>query len=158
MAIFIREVTERMAAQSEALRLNAELEERVKQRTAQLVIANKELEAFSYSIAHDLRAPLSSIDGFSKMLGQAAGSDLVEPARHYLSRIRVGVRQMSELTDDLLSLAHLSRASLLSEAVDLAALARAPVASAAGARPNEPPTPRSRLPCRCEATPGCCRR
>jgi PAS domain S-box-containing protein len=111
------------------LRLNAELEERVKQRTAQLEVANKELEAFSYSIAHDLRAPLGSIDGFSKMLEQAAGSDLVEPARHYLRRIRAGVRQMGELTDGLLSLANLSRAELLGETVDLAALARAAVAS-----------------------------
>jgi signal transduction histidine kinase len=109
--------------------LNAELELRVKQRTAQLEIANKELEAFSYSIAHDLRAPLSSIDGFSKMLEQAAGSGLAEPARRYLSRIRAGVRQMGELTDGLLSLANLSRVSLLSEPVDLAALARAAVAS-----------------------------
>jgi len=111
------------------LRLNAELEERVKQRTAQLELANKELEAFSYSIAHDLRAPLSSIYGFSKMLEQAAGGDLPEPARHYLSRIQAGVRQMGELTDGLLSLANLSRAELLGETVDLAALARAAVAS-----------------------------
>jgi PAS domain S-box-containing protein len=129
LAVFVRDVTERMAAQSEILRLNAELEERVKQRTAQLEVANKELEAFSYSIAHDLRAPLSSIDGFSQMLEQAAGKDLGERCRHYLSRIRVGVKQMGDLTDGLLSLANLSRTSLRSEPVDLAMLARAAMAS-----------------------------
>ncbi|HXD39450.1 MAG TPA: PAS domain S-box protein [Ramlibacter sp.] len=109
------------------LRLNAELEARVKDRTAQLELANKELQAFSYSIAHDLRAPLSSIDGFSKMLEQAAGSDLPQPAGHYLSRIRAGVRQMGELTDGLLALASLSRGELHGEVVDLAVLARAAV-------------------------------
>jgi hypothetical protein len=127
LAIVIRDVTERMAAQREVLRLNAELEERVRQRTAQLEAANKELEAFSYSIAHDLRAPLSSIDGFSQMLETASGNGLPERCRHYLNRIRVGVRQMGELTDGLLSLASLSRASLRSETVDLAALAHAAV-------------------------------
>ena len=129
LAIYAKDVTERIAAQQEILRLNAELEERVKQRTAQLQAANKELEAFSYSIAHDLRAPLSSIDGFSLMLEQTAGKDLAERARHYLSRIRVGVKQMGELTDGLLSLTNLSRASLRSEVVDLAVLARTALAS-----------------------------
>lgn len=129
LAIYARDVTERIAARREILHLNAELEERVKQRTAQLEEANKELEAFSYSIAHDLRAPLSSIDGFSLMLEQTAGQDLAERSRHYLSRIRAGVRQMGELTDGLLSLTNLSRASLRSEAVDLAALARAAIGS-----------------------------
>ena len=129
LAIYAKDVTERIAAQQEILRLNAELEERVKQRTAQLQAANKELEAFSYSIAHDLRAPLSSIDGFSLMLEQTAGKDLAERCQHYLSRIRAGVKQMGELTDGLLSLTNLSRASLRGEEVDLAALARAAVAS-----------------------------
>jgi PAS domain S-box-containing protein len=135
LAIYVKDVTERVAAQQEILRLNAELEERVKQRTAQLQAANQELEAFSYSIAHDLRAPLSSIDGFSLMLEQTAGKDLAERCRHYLSRIRVGVKQMGELTDGLLALANLSRASLRNEDVDLAALARA---AAAGCRERSP--------------------
>jgi PAS domain S-box-containing protein len=129
LAVYIKDVTERVTQQREILRLNAELEERVKQRTAQLEAANKELEAFSYSIAHDLRAPLGSIDGFSQMLEQAAGQGLGDRARHYLSRIRAGVRQMGELTDGLLALANLSRTSLRDETVDLAALARAAAAS-----------------------------
>lgn len=129
LAVYVKDVTERIAHQREILRLNAELEGRVRQRTAQLEAANKELEAFAYSIAHDLRAPLSSIDGFSQMLESSTGDKLVERGRHYLSRIRAGVRQMGELTDGLLSLANLSRESLLHEDVDLAAIARAEVAS-----------------------------
>jgi PAS domain S-box-containing protein len=136
LAVFIRDVTDRMAAQREILRLNAELEERVKRRTAQLEVANKELEAFSYSIAHDLRAPLGSIDGFSQALEQAAGDALAQRCRHYLSRIRVGVRQMGDLTDGLLALANLSRASILREPVDLAVMARAAVASCREAAPE----------------------
>jgi PAS domain S-box-containing protein len=125
LAIYAKNVTGRVAAQREILRLNAQLEERVAQRTAQLETANRELEAFSYSIAHDLRAPLGSIDGFSLMLEQDAGSELPARCRHYLNRIRAGVRQMGELTDGLLALANLSRTSLRAESVDLAALARA---------------------------------
>ena len=104
--------------------LNTELEDRVRRRTAQLEAANKELEAFSYSVAHDLRSPLNSIDGFSHLLQKAVSADSAERATHYLSRIRAGVRQMGELTDGLLSLAHLSRTSLKTEPVDLSAMAR----------------------------------
>jgi len=129
LAIDVKDVTERVIAGREIMRLNAELEERVVQRTAQLEAANKELEAFSYSIAHDLRSPLSSIDGFSQILEETAGTGLADRSRHYLSRIRAGVRQMGELTDGLLSLANLSRTSLRCETVDLATLARAAVAA-----------------------------
>jgi light-regulated signal transduction histidine kinase (bacteriophytochrome) len=105
--------------------LNAELEERVRLRTAQLEAANAELEAFSYSIAHDLRSPLTSIDGFSHVLGELAAESIGDQGRHYLERIRAGVRQMSDLTDAMLSLARLSRVNLKWERVDLAAIARA---------------------------------
>jgi PAS domain S-box-containing protein len=135
LAIDVKDVTDRVEAHEEVLRLNSELEQRVKERTAQLEAANKELEAFSYSIAHDLRAPLSSIDGFSQMLEQAAGQQLGGRCRHYLNRIRAGVRQMGELTDGLLSLASLSRASLRNEPVDLAVLARAAIAACSEAAP-----------------------
>ncbi|RZJ16292.1 MAG: PAS domain S-box protein, partial [Haliea sp.] len=124
LAVYVRDVTERVNAQREILRLNAELEGRVRQRTAELEAANKEMESFSYSIAHDLRAPLGSIDGFSQMLEQAAGGVLDERGQHCLRRIRAGVRRMGELTDGLLALSSLSRANLRREPVDLAVLAR----------------------------------
>jgi signal transduction histidine kinase len=117
-----RRDAEQLHASEQAYR--AELEERVKQRTEQLQAANAELEAFSYSIAHDLRSPLTSIDGFSRVLEECYGDQLDDKGRHYLQRIQAGVRQMSELTDAMLSLAHLSRISLKSEPVDLAEAAR----------------------------------
>jgi PAS domain S-box-containing protein len=125
LAIYIKDVTERVASQREVLRLNAELEERVRVRTSELEAANRELQAFSYSIAHDLRSPLSSIDGFSQVLQKAADEKLDERCRHYLRRIRTAVRGMSELTEGMLALANLSRLPMRSESVDLGRLARA---------------------------------
>lgn len=109
-------------------RLNVDLEQRVHERTAQLEAANRELEAFSYSIAHDLRAPLGSIDGFSQVLQKSLATG-DERTMHYLSRIRAGVRQMSELTDGLLALANLARTQLGDDEVDLAELAHQAVAA-----------------------------
>ena len=121
--LFLRDVTQQKQAEAQINALNAALEGKVRQRTAQLQAANQELEAFSYSVAHDLRAPLRSIDGFSHLLEKAVAADLSERSRHYMQRIRAGVKQMDELTDGLLSLAHLSRTPLRTETVDLSALA-----------------------------------
>jgi len=127
----LRSRLERKQAQGEILRLNAELEERVRQRTAQLEVANQELEAFSYSVSHDLRTPLSAIDGFSSMLAKDIRAGGMTPARgqHYLTRIRAGVGQMGELINALLSLAQVSRTSLRMDSVNLSVLAERLVGS-----------------------------
>jgi PAS domain S-box-containing protein len=125
---FIREITDSRRDREEIARLNTELEERVHQRTRQLEAAHAEIEAFSYSIAHDLRSPLTSIDGFSHSLEQMWTPSLDPQGQHYLRRIRAGVRKMSDLTDAMLSLAHLSRVSLRFDTFDLAMAARDVVA------------------------------
>ena len=121
----MRDISERKLARDEILNLNTCLEERVQQRTAQLLVANHELEAFSYSVSHDLRTPLSSIDGFSGLLDkEIAAHAPSERSQHYLARIRAGVGQMGELIDALLALAQLSRTSLRWDRVDLSTLAQ----------------------------------
>jgi PAS domain S-box-containing protein len=135
LTIYFRDIGERRAAQEEILRLNAELEQRVRQRTAQLEMANQELQAFSYSVAHDLRAPLAAIAGFSQALGRELGPAPGERALRYLSRVREGALRTSGMIDALLSLAQLSRAELRWEPVDLSALAEA---AAQGCREQAP--------------------
>ena len=110
-------------ATDEILLLNSELEKRVHQRTAQLETANQELKAFSYSVSHDLRSPLKSIDGFSHLLERSLKDKTSEKENHYLNRIRGGVQQMGELIDGLLALAQLSRDTLHIGQVDLAPIA-----------------------------------
>ena len=121
------DIRERKRAHREILLLNAGLEERVTQRTAQLALANQQLEAFSYSVSHDLRSPLSAIAGFSALLDKTLARSTADPqterGRHYLSRIRSGVAQMGELIDAMLLLAQVSRTSLRWEDVDLSVLA-----------------------------------
>lgn len=119
-----RDVTERRQQQQEILGLNSELEDRVLLRTAQLATANRELESFAYSVSHDLRSPLNTIHGFSQLLSKIDAEHISEKGKHYLNRIGVGVMQMGELIEGLLTLAHLSREQLKFEDVDLSALAR----------------------------------
>lgn len=118
------EIIEREQAQLDLDRLNEELELRVHRRTAELQAANKELAAFSYSVSHDLRAPLRKIDGFSKALLQDYGQTLDPQAREYLNWVRESSQQMAQLIDDLLNLSKITRSEMRRESVDLTALAR----------------------------------
>jgi PAS domain S-box-containing protein len=119
-----RDITERRKAEEEIRQLNASLEERVRERTAQLEAANKELEAFTYSVSHDLRAPLRHVDGFSRLLLEEFSAQLPETGRHYLERIRNGTRQMGQLVDDLLNLSRVGRRELSIQITGLSSLAQ----------------------------------
>ena len=119
-----RDVTERHWAQESIRRLNAELEERVRMRTAQLQLAYEDLESFNYSVSHDLRAPLRAIDGFSLAVLEDSGERLDDAARGYLERVRAATRRMGVLIDDLLALSRMTRQEMRLEPVDLSAMAR----------------------------------
>ena len=120
-----QDITERKLAEEEIYKLNAELEQRVRERTIQLETTNKELEAFSYSVSHDLRAPLRGIDGWSQALLEDYSDKLDEQARKYIDRVRSETQRMGYLIDDMLKLSRLTRAEMAKEQVDLSALAQA---------------------------------
>jgi len=134
------------ASKDELQRYASELERRVAERTheleernqalrrnaAELSAANTELDAFAYSVSHDLRAPLRSIDGFSQALLEEYGGRLDDAARGHLDRVRAASQRMAQLIDDLLGLSRVTRAELRHERVDLSALAQSVVAELRG--------------------------
>jgi signal transduction histidine kinase len=120
-----RDVTRQVQAEERLRRFNVELERKVVERTAELNAANSELEAFTYSVSHDLRAPLRAIDGFSRMLEERSAAALDDEARGHLQRVRAAARRMGQLIEDLIAFSRIGRAALHKRAVDLSALARA---------------------------------
>jgi len=118
------DITARKAAAAEIVQLNAELEQRVAKRTAELKLANQELEAFSYSISHDLRAPLRAMGGFTRMLEKQLGDQAPEEARYSMERIRVNAAKMGELIDGLLDFSSLNWMPVTKHKISPANIAR----------------------------------
>ena len=126
----------RRAVEDQLRRLSEELEQRVQERTQELRAANAELEAFSYSVSHDLRAPLRAIDGFSQVVLSRYADRLDADGRHALERIRAGSERMGVLIDSMLELSRLGRRPLEFRDVDLSALAGEVVEELRAASPS----------------------
>jgi PAS domain S-box-containing protein len=125
----ITDITAHKHAQDKVARLNAELEERVWQRTAELQAANRNLEAFTYTVSHDLRAPLTALAGFTEMLAEDYGDRPGGHGRDYIAHIQAACVRMDDLIDDLLALSQASRAEIHAATVDLSELARNTIAT-----------------------------
>ncbi|MDY7227017.1 sensor histidine kinase [Hyalangium rubrum] len=119
----ITDITERRAAEEQVRQLNEQLERRITERTTELEFSNRELEAFAYSVAHDLRAPLRSIASFSQALEEDCKERLDDTGRDYLRRIVGGARRMAELIDGILALSRVNRTALANRECDLTAMA-----------------------------------
>lgn len=135
----VEDVTERLRAEARVHALNRTLEARVDLRTRELQAANQELEAFAYSVSHDLRAPLRAIDGFSRMLQERSAGALDEAGLGYLRRVRESAGRMNGLIDALLAMTRLSRAELRPQTLDLSAIARDVVEDLRAADPGHQP-------------------
>ncbi len=132
----VEDVTDRLHAETQVLALNRTLEARVSMRTRELTQANQELEAFAYSVSHDLRAPLRAIDGFSKLLAERHGSAMDQAGREYLTRVRNAAGRMGELIESLLKMSRVGRGGMNPEPIDLGRLAGEILAELRAAEPT----------------------
>jgi PAS domain S-box-containing protein len=123
------DITDRRRTEAEIRVLNTELEKRVQERTSQLEAANKELEAFSYSVSHDLRAPLRHVQGYVEMLEQSTEGRLSDKAKHYVKTIKDSSTDMGQLIDDLLEFSRMGRVALAETSVQMETLARSAIQS-----------------------------
>lgn len=149
----IHDITDRHRAEDEVRRLNSELEERVLQRTLELTEANQELEAFAYSISHDLRAPLRGIDGFSRLLQEEYQERLDHQGREYLARVRRAAQRMGTLIDDLLELSRMTRQEMTRQPVELSAIGMEVIAALRQEQPERIVAVSIAPGCSCEGDP-----